>query len=311
MFTPTQYDKVLRDIMDARKQDVGGYCTICEDSDHTAETCGWNPLVALAICRHVAREAHELHDLFHCYGDENTTPEISGEFIQRMHRFLHYLAGFDQHVGEQVGPAKVIPPSDEPEDDRMLTLAEMTEAHILWVFAKSQHDYETAADALGISMSALHRYLFRCDPKLIYKVGNPKSVIEKAANEPPSSFVFVKPNVGTEDGKWYHDGVENGVDLWRMDVSVEGNDFQLQLSATEAGDQFKPMQYVKPHLYIERDNRARDDNFTRVDYAFADWDITAEFAIELLASHNYRVIELTIDKLQHVAGLPNVAERFQ
>lgn len=309
MFTPIEYDKALRAVTDARKQDGGGYCEICTDSGHTAQTCGWNPLVAMVICRHVAQTARELHDLFHCHGDEDTTPETSGEFIEKMHRFLHYLGGWDQHMGEQVGPAKVVPFDAEPDGEPAPTLAETEESHILWVYAKHQHDKKATAAELGVSLKTLYNKLQRYGPDAVYKVDNPKSVIEKAAGEPPS-FVFSKPNVGDGEHQWYHDGVEDGVDLWRMDVKLGDNEFQLQLSATEAGDRFKPMQYVRPHLFIERDNRTKDDNATRIDYAWFEWAVTHEFAVKLLASHKYAVVGLTTDKLEAVAKLPNSVKEY-
>jgi len=87
-FTAKQYDEAIASLTAAKGQlePDGNECACCGDSDHQAPECGHNPLVAMAICAAVAKEAHQLHET------------------------LHWLAGFDLHMGQQRGPAKVCLP---------------------------------------------------------------------------------------------------------------------------------------------------------------------------------------------------------
>ena len=87
-FTKEQYEKAIEALKEGMTQlePDGDNCHICGDSGHQAFECGHNPLLAMSMCRQIAEQADDLH---------NT---------------LHYLAGFDSRMGEQVGPAKVVEP---------------------------------------------------------------------------------------------------------------------------------------------------------------------------------------------------------
>lgn len=87
-FTAEQYDTAIQALTDAKKQleADGRECPICGDSSHMAYECGFNPLVAVAICVSVADQSNELHET------------------------LHYLAGYDQAFGVQLGPRRVVAP---------------------------------------------------------------------------------------------------------------------------------------------------------------------------------------------------------
>ncbi len=91
-FTAKQYDEAMDNLRLAKEQlePDGNCCSVCGDSGHMAFECGFNPLVAVEICRHIAQTSAALHDQ------------------------LHYLSGFDNAFGVQLGPAKVIMPADEP-----------------------------------------------------------------------------------------------------------------------------------------------------------------------------------------------------
>jgi len=81
--------------MDAKQQlePDGHCCSICGDSGHMAWGCGFNPLVAVYLCKHIAADSEKLHDI------------------------LHWLAGYESAFGEQLGPAKIVmPPVDEESD---------------------------------------------------------------------------------------------------------------------------------------------------------------------------------------------------
>jgi hypothetical protein len=98
-FTVFQYDQAIQALQDAKKQleADGNECSVCGDSGHMAFECGHNPLVAVAICRTVAKQSDALHET------------------------LHYLAGFDSAFGVQLGPAKaVLPPRSEMEEKMLL-----------------------------------------------------------------------------------------------------------------------------------------------------------------------------------------------
>jgi len=84
-FTKEQYEKAIEALKDGMTQlePNGDNCHICHDSGHAAFECGWNPLVAVVICKDIATHSEKLHET------------------------LHYLAGFDRYMGEQVGPAAV------------------------------------------------------------------------------------------------------------------------------------------------------------------------------------------------------------
>ena len=95
-FTAEQYDAAIKALQDAKSQlePDGRCCVVCGDSGHQAFECGWNPLVAVAICRTITKQADDLHET------------------------LHTLAGYDTCMGEQVGPARVKEPVAEESHGR-------------------------------------------------------------------------------------------------------------------------------------------------------------------------------------------------
>jgi hypothetical protein len=94
-FTAYQYDKAIEALNDAKKQlePDGNCCSVCGDSGHMAYECGFNPLVAVAVCKGLATDAENLHET------------------------LHFLAGHEQAFGVQLGPARVVVPPVSAEVD--------------------------------------------------------------------------------------------------------------------------------------------------------------------------------------------------
>lgn len=127
-FTTEQYDKALEAIELARTQlePNGHSCHICGGSGHQAFECGRNPLVAMQMCEMIAKRANELHDAVHASMDSipamvnavtsgemdsvKTWVDDGSELMDTIHEFLHGLAGFNVHLGMQVGPARVVLP---------------------------------------------------------------------------------------------------------------------------------------------------------------------------------------------------------
>lgn len=108
-FTADQYYKAKENIDDALQQiqPDGRHCIICHDSGHQAWECGSNPLLAWALCNYIQLQAQNLHDEMHSM----ETP--SKEMIEKLHEFMHFLAGYDRHMGEGTGPAKMRTLSDD------------------------------------------------------------------------------------------------------------------------------------------------------------------------------------------------------
>jgi len=93
-FTEHQYDQAIEALQNAKQQLVpdGACCAVCGDSGHMAFECGHNPLIAVEICRVIATQAYNFHET------------------------LHWLAGYDQAFGVQLGPAKAVMPEREPAE---------------------------------------------------------------------------------------------------------------------------------------------------------------------------------------------------
>ncbi len=111
-FTQQQYDEAIANLQLAKQQlePDARNCVICHDSGHMAFECGHNPLVAMQICKNIAKQSDELHET------------------------LHYLAGYNQHMGEQVGPRKVVVPDGTSVPLPRMTAAEANiavRAHIV------------------------------------------------------------------------------------------------------------------------------------------------------------------------------------
>lgn len=94
-YTLEQYNEAIRRLQEAKQQlhADGQPCAVCGDDGHMAFECGFNPLVAMDLCREITEQSDALHET------------------------LHQLAGYDTHFGVQLGPAKVQPPeaTDEKE----------------------------------------------------------------------------------------------------------------------------------------------------------------------------------------------------
>ena len=94
-FTAYQYDQAILSLQEAKKQlePNGHCCSICTDSGHMAWECGHNPLLAVSMCQDIAISAENLH------------------------QWLHFLAGYENAFGEQLGPAKCsLPARSEAEE---------------------------------------------------------------------------------------------------------------------------------------------------------------------------------------------------
>ena len=89
-FTKHQYDVAIQSLADAADQlePDGNCCACCGDSGHMAFECGHNPLVAMAMCQELTDKADALHET------------------------LHHLAGYNIHLGVQLGPARVVLPGE-------------------------------------------------------------------------------------------------------------------------------------------------------------------------------------------------------
>lgn len=109
-FTLRQYETAIAALVEAKKQlePDGNCCSVCGDGGHMSFECGHNPLVAVALCHGMAQNARQLHDQFHALLDQMQ--------MSPLHDSLHWLAGYDQAFGVQLGPAKVIlpDPAEEP-----------------------------------------------------------------------------------------------------------------------------------------------------------------------------------------------------
>lgn len=92
-FIDRQYQEAIEALTAARTQlePDGHCCAVCGDSGHMAFECGHNPLLAMWMCEQISHEAYQLHET------------------------LHQLAGFNFHMGEQLGPAKVHMPAGMPQ----------------------------------------------------------------------------------------------------------------------------------------------------------------------------------------------------
>lgn len=101
-FTKYQYERAIESLQDGMTQlePDGQNCRVCGDGGHQAFECGHNPLVAMAICGVISRDAFREHEVIHQYPDEV-------DYRNRYHNLIHYLSGYDTSMGECVGPAKV------------------------------------------------------------------------------------------------------------------------------------------------------------------------------------------------------------
>lgn len=92
-YTLEQYNEAIRRLQEGKQQlhAEARPCAICGDDGHLAYECGFNPLVAMDMCVQIAHQSEALHET------------------------LHQLAGFNTHMGVQLGPARVVPPeASEP-----------------------------------------------------------------------------------------------------------------------------------------------------------------------------------------------------
>lgn len=91
-FTTDQYDQAIQALRDAKEQlqPDGRHCAVCGDDGHQAFECGHNPLLAMAMCQQIATQSGDLHET------------------------LHFLAGYNQAFGVQLGPRRIVVPDPAP-----------------------------------------------------------------------------------------------------------------------------------------------------------------------------------------------------
>lgn len=114
-FSKEQYEKAIANLQDGMKQLApdGRCCVICHDTGHQAWECGHNPLLAMATCEGVAKSSARLHDELHeieARMDAMNVDEAIAGWREDAHEHLHMLAGYQMHMGERIGPAKVVVP---------------------------------------------------------------------------------------------------------------------------------------------------------------------------------------------------------
>lgn len=106
-FGVNQYDKAIEALLEGRDQlqPDSLCCRICHDSGHQAWECGHNPLYAMAVCNGLVKRANELHDCMH---EVSHRGAVDKTLSDDLHAFLHYVIGAELHMGEMVGPRKVM-----------------------------------------------------------------------------------------------------------------------------------------------------------------------------------------------------------
>lgn len=100
-YTIKQYEAAIESLREAMQQlePDGRNCTCCGDSGHQAFECGFNPLVAMETCKKVATDARQFHEEMHGGAKFNARAVL--------HNLVHYLGGWDTHMGETIGPARI------------------------------------------------------------------------------------------------------------------------------------------------------------------------------------------------------------
>jgi hypothetical protein len=111
-FTRAQYEHAIAALTSGLGQlePEAACCAICGDSGHLAFECGHNPLVAMAMCEAIARRANELHDHVHVLLVAKQRRAVMLALVDRLHEYLHEIAGHDSYMGVQTGPARVVLP---------------------------------------------------------------------------------------------------------------------------------------------------------------------------------------------------------
>lgn len=104
-FTDEQYAKAIAHLQDARTQlEPNGHgCHCCSGSGHQAFECGHNPLGT-----DIVAHAEALHVAIHLLGDTPCAGPIEAATLERLHEFVHTLAGHDTYMGVRIGPARVV-----------------------------------------------------------------------------------------------------------------------------------------------------------------------------------------------------------
>lgn len=102
-YTIEQYDTAIASLELGKLQlePDGQNCAICGDSGHQAFECGWNPLVAVAICNSIAKTARDQLELW------EKDPADRSIAMDYLNNLLFYFSGQQTHMGEVVGPAKI------------------------------------------------------------------------------------------------------------------------------------------------------------------------------------------------------------
>lgn len=92
-FTKEQYEQAIENLQGGMTQlePNAENCHICGDSGHYAGECRFNPLKAMAMCVEISKTADQFHDE------------------------LHWFAGYQMRMGEQVGPAATVVPDEKGE----------------------------------------------------------------------------------------------------------------------------------------------------------------------------------------------------
>ena len=107
---------------------------------------------------------------------------------------------------------------------------------------------------------------------------------------------------------WYHDGVEDDEDLWRLDPI---QDIQVQVSVNVVQDPTEKDKDVVHgndfSLFIEHDVRKKSphDPAERIKYSGDVFPITADEARKLLLMDNATAVVYLKEKIDHVIALPN------
>lgn len=116
---------------------------------------------------------------------------------------------------------------------------------------------------------------------------------------------------------WYRDGAEFGIDgsgeeMWRLDFSNGGNEFQAQLFCEIActidewdalgEEQMLPFKWVR--LFLERDNRIGPGG-PRWDYACENISLSPDEAADLLTCGKNEAVAVMSTAIKKVATLAN------
>lgn len=205
-FTLGQYNHAIANLEDAAKQLApdGSGCVVCGDSGHQAWECGHNPLLAVAICEDIAKRAHDLHERIHALPDDQ---KLGAELCDRLHDFLHYLAGWDSHMGMQTGPARCHLPDLEYDPARAVRLDPGIYVIEEIVFeGNARGDLVEGATLLGARRTK-HEAIERANARLAevkHKIFSPDQIqITRVAMDPVERWTRTIEIVRSGDESWF------------------------------------------------------------------------------------------------------------